>query len=341
MDKADQYLRDFSRREPHKKLKRFLAPAFTVNYIDNLEYIFAHTVQSLLIKYSEKLAVQTSAAGIQTDLMSDLHNVALDIMGESTFGRGFGQTSTRTSSSANETDIDEKVWSQIPKSIFNGLKKRHQTVFIKRFFRHFGWEMQFDWPEQMAKAIEVMMQRRMRTTGDKLEAAETRHDLLQHVIEQGKRPDNGQPMTSREIADHMSEVLIGGSETTSNQMACLFLELARNPTVRAKLLASLPAVSIHDDNIITSKMVRSEPKYAYLEACITENLRLNPIASELGRRTGAEWTALGGYDLPPYTVVCASYRALHRNEEHWPQPLRFWPERWLPEDQRGDAPPAK
>lgn len=317
-----------------------MAPAFTVNYIDNLEYIFAHTVRSLLFNYAQKNAVDNPVAGIETDLMSDLHNVALDIMGESTFGRGFGQISS-SMSATTEADIDEKVWAKIPKSIFNGLKKRHQTVFIKRFFRHFGWEMQFDWPEQMAKAIEVMMQRRMRVTGDKLEAAETRHDLLQHVIEQGKRPDNGKPMTGREIADHMSEVLIGGSETTSNQMACLFLELARNPTVRAKLLASLPAVSIHDDNIITSKMVRSEPRYSYLEACITENLRLNPIASELGRRTGAEWTTLGDYKLPPYTVVCASYRALHRNEEHWPQPLRFWPERWLPEDQRGDAPPAK
>lgn len=168
----------------------------------------------------------------------------------------------------------------------------------------------------------------MDITGGKLEAAETRRDLLQHVIEQGKRPDNDQPLTSLEIIDHMSEVLIGGSETTSTQIGTLFLELARNPIVRSKLLAALPIVSIHDENVVSAKSVRLEKEqYEYLEACIKENLRLHPIASELGRRTGADWMDLGGYSLPPYTVVCASYRAVHRSETYWPQPLRFWPER--------------
>lgn len=168
----------------------------------------------------------------------------------------------------------------------------------------------------------------MDTTGEKLEAAEMRRDLLQHVIEQGKRPDNDQPLTNLEIIDHMSEVLIGGSETTSTQIGTLFLELARNPAVRAKLLATLPAVSIHDEHVVSAKIIRIEKdRYEYLEACIKENLRLHPIASELGRRTGAEWMELGGYSLPPYTVVCASYRAVHRSEEYWPQALRFWPER--------------
>lgn len=180
----------------------------------------------------------------------------------------------------------------------------------------------------MTKAIETILRRRMDPTGEKLEAAETRHDLLQHVVEQGKRPDNDQPLTSLEIIDHMSEVLIGGSETTSTQIGTLFLELARNPTVRAKLLDSLPTVSIFDEGVVSAKSVRVEKdRYEYLEACIKENLRLHPIASELGRRTGADQMEIGGYSLPPYTVVCASYRAVHRSEQYWPQALRFWPER--------------
>lgn len=180
----------------------------------------------------------------------------------------------------------------------------------------------------VTKAIEAILRRRTASTEGKFEMAETRQDLLQHVIEQGKRPDNDQPLTSLEIIDHMSEVLIGGSETTSTQIGTLFLELARNPIVRAKLLASLPAVSIHDENVVSAKAVRLEKdQYEYLEACIKENLRLHPIASELGRRTGSEWMELGGYSLPPYTVVCASYRAVHRSEYFWPKPLRFWPER--------------
>lgn len=158
------------------------------------------------------------------------------------------------------------------------------------------------------------------------------------VIDEGRKPDTGTAMTSRDIIDQMAEVLLAGSETTSGTIACLFLELARNPAVRRRLLESLPPRAVLDDDIITSKTVRSDPRYEYLEACIKENLRMHPIASEMGRRTGGEWVEIMGYRLPPHTVVSASYRALHLNEEHWPQAQRFWPERWLPEGKREGAP---
>ncbi|KAL0765545.1 hypothetical protein CaCOL14_011769 [Colletotrichum acutatum] len=135
----------------------------------------------------------------------------------------------------------------------------------------------------------------------------------------------------------MAEILLAGSETTSGTIGCLFLELARNPDVRAKLFASLPSKGFNDE-IVTSKSVRNEEEYEYLEACIKENLRLHPIASEMGRRTGNQWINLCGYDLPPHTVVSASYRDLHRNEAFWPQAERFWPERWLSNDKRDGAP---
>lgn len=71
-----------SRYEPHKKLKRFLSPAFTVNYIDNLESYFQHTVRALLSKYQNDIDHNLQLAkntGFQVDLMDDLHNVALDM----------------------------------------------------------------------------------------------------------------------------------------------------------------------------------------------------------------------------------------------------------------------
>lgn len=158
------------------------------------------------------------------------------------------------------------------------------------------------------------------------------------MIDEGRKPDTGTVMTSRDIIDQMAEVLLAGSETTSGTIACLFLELARNPAVRARLLASLPARAVSDGEIITSREVRTDPRYEYLEACIKENLRMHPIASEMGRRTGGEWVEIMGQRLPPHTVVSASYRALHLNEEHWPLAQRFWPERWLPEGKRDGAP---
>ncbi|EXF84582.1 cytochrome P450 3A9 [Colletotrichum fioriniae PJ7] len=297
------------RQEPHRRLKRFLSPAFTVNYIDNLEMFFKSTVRDVLNKYQAQInedPVYYAKKGIEVDLMDDLHNVALDIMGECSFGKGFGQTN--------------------PDSLIED-----GTVYVKKFFRALGIDLQFDWPAEMITAIDAVVQRRKRTSDVE------RRDLLQHLIEEGKKPDTGTSMSARDIVDQMAEILLAGSETTSGTIGCLFLELAHNPEVRAKLFASLPPKGFGDE-IVTSKSVRNEEEYEYLEACIKENLRLHPIASEMGRRTGNQWINLCGYDLPPHTVVSASYRDLHRNEAFWPQAERFWPERWLSENKRDGAP---
>lgn len=165
----------------------------------------------------------------------------------------------------------------------------------------------------------------------------TRPDLIQHIIEQGKRPDTGVRMEIQDIVDQMSELLMAGAETTSGTMACLCVQLARNPDVRKKVLATLPALH-YSDPVITGREVRDDPRYDYLNACIKECLRLHPIASEMGRRTGTQWVTLMGYNLPPHTVVSASYMSLQRNEKYWPQPERFWPERWLSGENTEGAP---
>ena len=144
-------------------------------------------------------------------------------------------------------------------------------------------------------------------------------------------------MGTREVVDQMAEILLAGSETTSGTIACLFLDVLRAPDVKRKLIESLPVLQ-PTDPIISSKTIRTSAEYTYLEACIKEVLRLHPIASEMGRRTGKQPIELVGYHLPARTVVSASYRQLHRNPEYWPEPLRFWPERWLAN--RPDGVPA-
>ncbi|KAG4426254.1 hypothetical protein IFR04_000720 [Cadophora malorum] len=322
------------RPEPHRRLKKFLSPAFTVSYIDKLEVLFEQCVRDLLQKYQTSLdeakVGDVKRPAIESDFMEDLHNVALDIMGECSFGKGFGQTNPNKEAIIG---VEEKIWKSIPRAIFDGLAKRYQNVYFKRFFRAFGINIEMDWPAQMIVAIDKLVQGRKQI----VDVEKKRPDLLQHLIDEGKNPGNETKMSTRQIVDQMSEILLAGSETTSGTIACLFLEIARNPEVKKKLLDSLPVRGIQDP-IIDSREIRNDPSYRYLNACIKENLRLHPIASEMGRRTGKEWITLMGYDLPPHTVVSASYRQLHRNGEFWPQPLRFWPERWLDGDEREGAP---
>jgi cytochrome P450 len=224
-------------------------------------------------------------------------------------------------------------------------------VYLKRLLRKIGVDIKFDWPDSMIavsrlalkeaemgidchdQAIKAIIDERT-TYSEK-----SRPDLLQHLIDEGEKPDSGMKMVPRDVIDQMSEVLLAGSETTSGTIGCFFLEVLRDPRVKARLLETLPVLQ-PNDSIVTCKAVRTDSQYEYLEACIKETLRLHPIASEMGRRTLNQSIELMGFSLPPHTVVCASYRDLHRNSAYWPDPLRFWPERWL-QNRPPDVPPPR
>ncbi|KAM0148650.1 hypothetical protein ACHAQE_009124 [Botrytis cinerea] len=226
-------------------------------------------------------------------------------MGECSFGKGFGQTNPTENI---DFDFVKSTWERIPSAIFNGMSKRYQAI----------------------KAVTEERE----TNREKI-----RPDLLQHLIDEGQNPATSMKMNVRDAVDQMSEILLAGSETTSGTIASFFLEIMRNTSVKEKLLKSLLILRL-DDLIISSKVGRNGTEYEYLEACVKETLRMHPIASEMGRRTGTEPIELMGYLIPPHTVVSASYRELHRNPTPWPEPMRFWPERWLKNRPEGDPPPA-
>lgn len=59
------------------------------------------------------------------------------------------------------------------------------------------------------QAISEIVQKRKSETEDV-----KRIDLLQHMLDNGNRPDTGKPMSDQDIVDQMSEPLLAGSETT-------------------------------------------------------------------------------------------------------------------------------
>ena len=72
----------YRRPNPHKELKKFLSPAFTVRYVDGLEFLFSKCVSDLINRYENLLLSSVnSGKGLiaVTDLMDDLHSLALDM----------------------------------------------------------------------------------------------------------------------------------------------------------------------------------------------------------------------------------------------------------------------
>ena len=153
----------------------------------------------------------------------------------------------------------------------------------------------------------------------------------------------GQPMNKffrSTCIDSMKTFIFAGHDTTASTIAYIFYFLHTHPTVHDKMAAELDSVfgpgasateiadRIKSDSYITNNL-------PYMLAVIKETLRLFPPASTL-RFTSTPGLVfpmpgeptkkmpLSGYDIWPIIAL------VHRNEKFFPEPLKFVPERFLP-----------
>jgi cytochrome P450 family 135 len=136
-----------------------------------------------------------------------------------------------------------------------------------------------------------------------------RGDVLSLLLR--ARDEQGQPMSDVELRDELMTMLAAGHETTATALAFAFDLLLRHPQVYARLGDELAA----DDD-------------AYLDAVVTESLRLRPVI-DASERTLTEPRVIGGWELPAGIRVYPGIVLVHRREDLYPAADQFRPERFL------------
>jgi len=69
-------------------------------------------------------------------------------------------------------------------------------------------------------------------------------------------------------------------------------------------------------------------KLRYLQSIISETLRLYPAAPLLIPHMSSKDCTVGGYDVPPNTMILVNAWAIHRDPEVWDDASSFKPERF-------------
>jgi cytochrome P450 len=139
---------------------------------------------------------------------------------------------------------------------------------------------------------------------------DSREDILSMLLE-ARHESDGSPMGDKEIRDELVTLLVAGHETTATGLSWAVERLTRHPDKLARL---------------TEEVEAGEKEY--LEAAVTETLRLRPVISLVARYLRAP-VEIGGWQLPAGVTVAPSIYLVHRRPDVYPNPESFEPERFL------------
>lgn len=144
------------------------------------------------------------------------------------------------------------------------------------------------------------------------------------------------PLTTDEIVSNSVLFLAVGYDTTSNLVTMTTYNLACNQDVQDKLLSELKQAYEENGNSFNYETISG---LTYLDAVISEALRVLPPAPVIERRTLEDYTfKKNGIFIPKNAIVTIPIWNMHHDSRFWKEPEKFDPERFLPEN-RGQIVP--
>jgi cytochrome P450 len=161
--------------------------------------------------------------------------------------------------------------------------------------------------------------------GDLLSMLMASRDEGELPAEPGRKPSAPAGMTDRQLRDEVITIFLAGYETVANALTWTWYLLSKNPAAAVRMQNEI-------DEALQGRLPTLEdvPRLRYTEMVFAESIRLYPPAWAMGRQS-TQIIELGPYRLPAGTYFFFSQYILHRSQEFYPEPLRFDPERFTPE----------
>ncbi|XP_039117668.1 cytochrome P450 81Q32-like [Dioscorea cayenensis subsp. rotundata] len=127
------------------------------------------------------------------------------------------------------------------------------------------------------------------------------------------------------IRQSVSQLLVAGTETSSVTMEWAMSFLLNNIETLKKVRAEID-LNIEQGSILEEGDLHKLP---YLQAVVTETLRLKSSAPLLLPHESSQDCTVGGFHIPKGTMLLVNAWKIHRDPEIWEEPNKFKPERFL------------
>jgi Cytochrome P450 len=136
--------------------------------------------------------------------------------------------------------------------------------------------------------------------------------------------EDGQALTDEEVRDEVLTMFVAGHETVATVLTWLFYLVAQRPDVRSRLEEE--ARQAGDADLVAAP--RPYALQVYKEA-----MRLYPGGFTIGRQAIRD-VQIGDWIIPAGAWVMISPYSVHRSPRIFPDPERFDPERFAPQNEQ-------
>ncbi|RZF45733.1 hypothetical protein LSTR_LSTR011872 [Laodelphax striatellus] len=147
--------------------------------------------------------------------------------------------------------------------------------------------------------------------------------------------DNGVGLPDEEIKNQVNTIMFAGFDTTTSSVSFILYALMKYPDVQEKVYKELTNMFESKDSVATYEDYQN---MRYLECVMKETMRVYSIVPYVGRKVEEDVVLPSGYTLPAGASVNLFLYGLHLNEERFPDPMKFDPERFN-EEQSTDRSP--
>jgi len=229
-----------------------------------------------------------------------------------------------------ESEFTKHVWEMV---------KPHRGYSLIRYLiiMLVSKKLRYVLPDPARASIDFLSRAVTTTIRQREAGGRTRPDFLQLMLD--TRDKNGNRLLEEDnIIVQSLMFLIGGYHSTSMTLTYASFMLANNPECQEKAQQEMDAVLERHGGQLTYEAVA---ELTYLDRVLSETLRLYPAVLRLRRECCRDYTLPGtNVHIPAGVQVMVPSFAIHRDPDIYPDPLRFDPDRFLPEQKEARHPCA-
>ena len=283
-----------SEGELHLRQRRLAQPAF------HRDRIAAYAEQ--MVRYAARVG-ESWRDGATVDMHEEMMHLTLAVVSKTLFDADMESQSDEIGAAVTAI-LESFAMVMLP---FPGVMERLPLPFARRF----------------RKARTRLDETIYKLIADRRASGEDRGDLLSMLLHATDTEGDGTGMSDKQLRDEALTIFLAGHETTANNLTWTWYLLSQHPAVAAKLHAELDALGAEPTMADLARL-------PYTRKVVQESMRLYPPAYAIGRRALEDY-ACGDYVLREGTIVLVLPWLQQRDPRWWPDPERFDPERWAPE----------